>query len=74
MLQGTFNRNGCYNRDPNGISADIMSSGSRFRVGSPLLAMKLGGPQVYVTLSVGTCGEILDLHDQLGRPGIVRYK
>jgi hypothetical protein len=22
-------------------------------------------------LSVGTCGEILDLHDQLGRPGIV---
>ena len=68
----TFNRMSCYNQDPNGTSADIMWSGSGFRVSSPLLAMKsLAGPQVYVTLSVGTCGEILDLHDQLGRPGIV---
>ena len=71
MLQGTFNRMICYNPEPNGIK-DTMSSWSRFRVSSPLLAMKSqSGPQVYVTLSLGTCGEILDLHDQLGRPGIV---
>jgi|HubBroStandDraft_6_1064221.scaffolds.fasta_scaffold507473_2 hypothetical protein len=48
-----------------------MVSGSRFRVHSPFLAMKaLTGRRVYVTLPVGTGGEILELyetHDEVGR-------
>jgi hypothetical protein len=49
-----------------------MSSTSRFQVHTPLLVMMSTGPkETYVTLSVGTVGEILDVPDKLSRPGLV---
>jgi hypothetical protein len=36
--------------------------------------MLTGPKEPYVTLSVGTVGEILDIPDKLGRPGLVTIR
>jgi hypothetical protein len=52
-----------------------MSSTSRFQVHTPLLVMMSTGPkETYVTLSVGTVGEILEIPDKLSRPGLVTIR
>jgi len=52
-----------------------MSSTSRFKVRAPLLAVKsVGRKETYVTLSVGTLGEILDIGDNLNHPGFVTIR
>ena len=52
-----------------------MSSTTRFQVHSPLLVMMSVGPkETYVTLAVGTVGEILDLPDKLNDPGLVTIR
>lgn len=48
-----------------------MVSGSRFRVHSPFIATSLApGRRVYVTLTVGTTGEVLEVHDEAGRASV----
>jgi hypothetical protein len=52
-----------------------MFSTSRFQAHSPLLVMMPRGPkETYVTLAVGTVGEILDLPDKLSQPGFVTIR
>ena len=52
-----------------------MSFPSHFQVHTTLLAMKSTGPQeTYITIPVGTLGEILDGNDRLNRPGLVRIR
>ena len=52
-----------------------MSSTSRFQVHSPLLVMMPNGSkEKYVTLVVGTMGEIVDLPDKLSQPGFVTIR
>ena len=50
-----------------------MSSTTHFQVHTSLLAMKSTGPkEAYVTVSVGTVGEILDGPEKLNSPGLVK--
>jgi hypothetical protein len=52
-----------------------MSSTSQFQVHSPLLVMMPSGPkETYVTLTVGTVGEIIDGPDTLDHPGFVTIR
>jgi hypothetical protein len=50
-----------------------MSSTPHFQVHTALLAMKSTGPkEAYVTVSIGTVGEILDGQEKLNHPGFVK--
>ena len=50
-----------------------MSSTPHFQVHTALLAMKSTGPkEAYVTVSIGTVGEILDGPEKLNHPGFVK--
>jgi|HubBroStandDraft_6_1064221.scaffolds.fasta_scaffold875480_2 hypothetical protein len=52
-----------------------MSSASSFTVHSPFLAMKsLSRRNLFVTLPVGTVGEIVEAYEDLDRPGFVLIK
>ena len=52
-----------------------MSFTSRFKVHTPLLAVKsVGRKETYVTLSFGTLGEILDTGGNVNDPGFVTIR
>lgn len=52
-----------------------LQAGAHFVVHSPMLAVKsLTGRQVYVTLTTGTSGEILETYGQSGSRGLVSIR
>ena len=56
-----------------GIAEEQASSKPHFQVHTTLLAMKSTGPkEAYITVSVGTVGEILDEPEKLNHPGFVK--